>query len=183
MSDDMVKMGRLALRHEGSMWNAYYALPDTMDGAVFLGSIQIAFVQNEARKKAFMALMQEAVGDILGETIGARLTWPGPQPGPEHERPRKPRASDLVLAGALQAAGLEPLAARAHAGEFNEFFGPHATPELILAAELACIATPAAMAVRQRLINGDFDAGSEESEEWSQSPEGQDVMRRLVRGD
>jgi len=183
MTGDKVQMGRLALRHEGSLWNAYYALPDTMDGAVFLGSIQIVFVQNAERKAAFMKLMQEAVGDILGDKTGTRPTWPEPQVAPEHERQRRPRKSDVMLATALRLAGLEPLAERAANGEFNEYFGPHATPELHLAAELACIATPAATAVRQRLINGEFDAGSDESEEWGNSPEGQDTLRRLVRGD
>jgi hypothetical protein len=36
------------------------------------------------------------------------------------------------------------------------------------------------LAVRARLINGEFDAGKDESEEWAQSEEGQDAMRRLV---
>ncbi len=29
-----MKIGRLAMRHEGNFWNAYYAMPDTMDGAI-----------------------------------------------------------------------------------------------------------------------------------------------------
>jgi hypothetical protein len=81
------KMGRLALRVEGSLWCAYYALPDTMDGALFLGSIRLQFVEDAERKLVFMALMKEAVGDILEEKVGERPTWPeGEQPAPEHER-------------------------------------------------------------------------------------------------
>lgn len=34
-----VKIGRLAMRHEGSNWSAYYAEPGTMEGAIFLGSV------------------------------------------------------------------------------------------------------------------------------------------------
>ena len=66
---------------------AYYALPHTMDGAIFLGSIQLRF-ETKKRKDAFMNLMREAVGDILKEVTGARPTWPNPegQPAPEHER-------------------------------------------------------------------------------------------------
>lgn len=91
------------------------------------------------------------------------------------------RASDAKLAAALHAAGLADMAARAEQGHYNEFFGPLDTPELTLAAELAQIGTEAARAVRARLIDGEFDAGTEESEEWARSPEGQDAMGRLVR--
>jgi hypothetical protein len=81
------KIGRLAMRHEGEWWNAYYAMPDTMDGAILLGSIAIRFVEIQERKDAFLALMREAVSDILEETTGQRPTWPeGPQPAPERER-------------------------------------------------------------------------------------------------
>lgn len=81
------KIGRLAMRHEGTMWNAYYALADTMDGAIFLGSIQMRFVADKRRKDAFLEFMRAAVSDILEDTMGARPTWPeGPHPAPEHER-------------------------------------------------------------------------------------------------
>ena len=81
------KIGRLALREEGKFWVAYYALPDTMEGALLLGSIAMRFVQNQERKDAFMGLMREAVADILEEKTGTRPTWPNPpQRAPEHER-------------------------------------------------------------------------------------------------
>lgn len=66
------KMGRLAMRHEGNFWNAYYALPDTMDGAILLSSIQMRFVADAVRKHLFMGLMQEAVSDLIQDTIGQR---------------------------------------------------------------------------------------------------------------
>ena len=45
------------------------------------------FVQDRERKDAFMALMREAVSDILEEKTGQRPTWPEPPQGaPEHER-------------------------------------------------------------------------------------------------
>jgi hypothetical protein len=65
-------MGRLALRTEGNFWVAYYALPDTMEGALFLGSIRLQFVEDAERKLVFMALMKEAVSDILEENTGER---------------------------------------------------------------------------------------------------------------
>lgn len=82
-----IQIGRLAMRHEGQWWNAYYALPGTMEGALLLGSIAMRFVDNEARRTAFMDLMREAVGDVIQEKTGQRPTWPnGPQAAPEHER-------------------------------------------------------------------------------------------------
>jgi hypothetical protein len=82
----MKEMGRLALRVEGDLWCAYYALPDTMDGAVFLGSIQMAFVQDEDRKTVFMMLMEAAVGDLIEESTGTRPVWKNLRRAPEHER-------------------------------------------------------------------------------------------------
>jgi hypothetical protein len=57
---ELQKMGRLALRVEGNLWCAYYALPDTMEGALFLGSIRKVFVEDAERKLVFMELMKEA---------------------------------------------------------------------------------------------------------------------------
>ena len=80
--------GRLALRVEGSMWVAYYAMPDTMDGAIILGSIHMRVVENPERKAAFMALMRDALADIIESILGERPTWPEPEGhrAPEHER-------------------------------------------------------------------------------------------------
>lgn len=87
MSKQPVQVGRLALRHEGTFWNAYYAMPNTMTGALLLGSIAMRFVEDKERKNVFMMLMQEAVADIIEEATGTRPTWPdGPQSAPEHER-------------------------------------------------------------------------------------------------
>lgn len=84
---DRQKVGRLAMRQEGENWNAYYALPDTMEGAIFLGSIKLQFVQTQERKDAFLGFMRECMSDLMEELFGDRPTWPdGPQPAPEHER-------------------------------------------------------------------------------------------------
>jgi hypothetical protein len=82
------KIGRLAMRHEGLNWNAYYAMPDSMVGAIFLGSIAMRFVADSPkRKEIFIGLMREAVADLLEELTGQRPTFPdGPQLAPEHER-------------------------------------------------------------------------------------------------
>lgn len=81
------EIGRLALRVEGQMWNAYYALSNTMEGAVHLGSIaMVAVRENPERKQAFMGLMQDFVADIIEERTGVRPDWNGERRAPEHER-------------------------------------------------------------------------------------------------
>lgn len=84
---ELAQVGRLALRHEGELWNAYYAMPGTMEGAIFLGSIRMAaVVDSPARKHAFMDLMRDVVTDVIQEKTGLRPTWGGPETAPEHER-------------------------------------------------------------------------------------------------
>lgn len=85
--NEIAQVGRLAMRHEGELWNAYYALPDSMREPIFLGSIRMgAVVGNEARKQAFMLMMRDVVADIIEAHTGHRPTWGGPQQAPEHER-------------------------------------------------------------------------------------------------
>jgi hypothetical protein len=84
---DKQQIGRLAMRQEGGNWNAYYALPDNMDGAVFLGSIRMtAILNNDERKNAFMDMMRDIVSDIIENETGVRPVWGGPTGAPEHER-------------------------------------------------------------------------------------------------
>ena len=82
------KIGRLAMRHEGTNWNAYYALTDTMAGAILIGSIPMRFIVGKPdRQKAFIDLMRGAVSDLIEELTGHQPTWPeGVQPAPAHER-------------------------------------------------------------------------------------------------
>lgn len=82
------QLGRLAMREEGGFWSAYYAMPGSMEGAVLLGTIRMRFVARPERKVEFMAMMREAVGDILEGITGARPVWPDPdgQRAPERER-------------------------------------------------------------------------------------------------
>lgn len=81
------QIGRLAMRVEGDFWVAYYAMPDTMEGALLLGSARMAFItRDKARKVAFMGMMQEAVADLIEDAVGTRPTWNAPTSAPEHER-------------------------------------------------------------------------------------------------
>ena len=87
MSDDLTQIGRLAMRHEGDNWNAYYALPNTMEDPIFLGSIRMAAItSNLERKTAFMYMMRDIISDIVEDQTGIRPTWGGPESAPEHER-------------------------------------------------------------------------------------------------
>lgn len=82
----MNKLGRLAMRREGTMWNAYYALPDTMEGAALIGSIAITFVaSNSERKQAFMDIMASIVADHIEAHTGKRPDMRVTD-APEHER-------------------------------------------------------------------------------------------------
>lgn len=80
------QIGRLAMRHEGEWWNAYYAMSDTMQDAMQLGSIRYVSAQATERKDAFMNLMREIVADMIEEKIGVRPIWGGEHRAPEHER-------------------------------------------------------------------------------------------------
>ena len=85
--EGQVKIGRLAMRQEGGNWVAYYALSETMEGALFLGSIKRSMIMiNPERKDAFMDLMRDCVSDIIEEETGIRPIWGGSKTAPEHER-------------------------------------------------------------------------------------------------
>ena len=80
------QVGRLALRVEGDWWVAYYALPQTMDGAIELARIAMRLVQDRARKEAFMALMRDAIQEFIADMFdGAAPDWVTTA-APEHER-------------------------------------------------------------------------------------------------
>lgn len=79
------QVGRLAFRVEGDTWVAYFAMPGTMDGALVLGSIKMALVEDADRRRAFMEIMKGAVGDFLEGKFGEVSSW-DERPAPEHER-------------------------------------------------------------------------------------------------
>ena len=81
------------------------------------------------------------------------------------------------LAQALREADLPEMAARAATGWYNDFLSPLATPCVQLAADLAAVGTPKALAVRARHLNGEFDASKAESDAWAASPDGQRTLR------
>jgi hypothetical protein len=88
MTGEKIRVGSLAMRVEGENWDAYYAMPNAMEGAIRLGSIRMAaIVDNPVRKQAFMDTRRDFVSDILEEVVEVRPAWPDPPyPAPEHER-------------------------------------------------------------------------------------------------
>ena len=85
-----------------------------------------------------------------------------------------------LLAAALEAAALPDMAAKAREGYYHDFLSPLDTPVLQLAGDLAEAGTPASLEVRKRVINGEFDATREESDEWAKSPDGQNAFKELL---
>jgi hypothetical protein len=100
------------------------------------------------------------------------------------------------LAAALREVGLDDMADKAATGYYHDFLSPLDFPELQLEADLRAqrdllapltrdeefrLKRDAIEALRQRHLNGDFDASTEESEEWYAGPEGQDAMSRLAK--
>ena len=64
---------RLALRAEGDKWNAYVARANTMKDAIWIGSIALRFIEgNDKRKNAFIAIMTEALGELIEEFYGLK---------------------------------------------------------------------------------------------------------------
>lgn len=79
-------VGRLALRIEGEWWEAYYALPDTMEDAIPLGRIRIGAAQaNQEVKHGFVELMKMIIADALKESVGPVASW-RLEDAPDNER-------------------------------------------------------------------------------------------------
>lgn len=80
------QMGRLAFRVEGQNWNCYFAMEDSMEGSIFIGSIPFKFVERPDRKKQFENLMWECFSDVAEELFGARPVMTHRTYAPEHEK-------------------------------------------------------------------------------------------------
>ena len=80
-----VEVVRLALRQEGADWVAYLAMSDTMEGAVVVGTIKMAFIADRPdRMKTFTTLMQACVAGIVESVTGCQVTVAEcPAPGEE----------------------------------------------------------------------------------------------------
>lgn len=97
------------------------------------------------------------------------------------------------LAAALREAGLNDMADKAAEGYYHDFLSPLDFPEMQLEADLRAARDSAAIMLgqgiaqpieelRQRHLNGDFDASTEESDEWMASEDGQQTFDSLIKG-
>jgi len=86
-----------------------------------------------------------------------------------------------ILAGELRKAGLHEMADKAATGYYHDFLSPLPMPEMQLAADLAEAGTPAALALRARHYNGEFDASLAESDEWAESAAGAEAYDALLK--
>lgn len=87
-----------------------------------------------------------------------------------------------ILAQELRKIGEERLAKNAEAGLYHDFLSPLTFPDLQLAEDLAEAVKAGngkAAALRDRHINGEFDASKEESDEWAASADGQEAFNML----
>ena len=93
------------------------------------------------------------------------------------------------LADALKAVGLEEMSVLARTGYYHDFLSPLDTPTMQLVQDLFVMSErhsndrDAIMALRAAVINGDYDANLEESDEWAASPEGQYAFNQLTKKD
>lgn len=93
------------------------------------------------------------------------------------------------LARALADLSLDVMASKAAEGYYHDFLSPLDTPEIQLCHDLAEAAAAeegdrqkAILALRKRVINGDFDASKKESDDWAASPEGRAAFNSLLKG-
>ena len=92
-----------------------------------------------------------------------------------------------LLADALMQLGLMDMSLRARGGYYHDYLSPLDLPETQLVNDLAEASTKFTyprrgqiLDLRQRVINGDFDASAEESDDWAKSEEGQETFRKLM---
>ena len=91
-----------------------------------------------------------------------------------------------MLADELMKLGLMDMSLKARGGYYHDFLSPLDLPETQLVNDLGDMMrarsdiAPKIYELRKRVINGDFDASPEESEDWAKSKEGQDAFRSLI---
>ena len=99
------------------------------------------------------------------------------------------RTSEL-LAKELDTLGLTTMAKLARQDMFHDYLSPHATPtmslvDMLMGAAAGCPDGKRMAQIRDlrnRVIDGDFDADGEESDDWAKSPEGQATFSALTKG-
>lgn len=128
------------------------------------------------------------IGVMIGATLGVLFLACGFVAKRSDERDAQMHTKDM-LADELRKVGLTEMADRAATGWYHDFMSPLDLPEVTLVNDLAVAAADhpeqedAIMILRKRVMDGDFDASLEESDEWAAGPEGQATFGKLIRGE
>lgn len=85
MTRNKEDVGRLAFRVEGDFWKVYYTQTNSMDDALFLGSVAMRFVEIEEAREQFMEFMKTQLVHAFDELFDATHEWTE-LPVPAHER-------------------------------------------------------------------------------------------------
>lgn len=85
-----------------------------------------------------------------------------------------------ILADELMKAGLINMSIKARAGYYHDYLSPLPAPCIQLANDLQQAGTKEALTIRERHLNGEFDATKEESDHWFYGPEGQAAIQELT---
>lgn len=85
MNRPLVQVGKLAMRHEGSWWVAYYVMPG--EPPMELARIDMRLVhESEPRRQQFMKLAKDVTADFIEAVTGIRPVMGSEEPAPESER-------------------------------------------------------------------------------------------------
>lgn len=83
------------------------------------------------------------------------------------------------LADALNKLGFIDMGLMAAKGFYDDYLSPLPNPTMKLVEDLYIIGTIESIKLRQRVMDGEFDATLEESEAWARSPDGKRVLSQL----
>lgn len=73
---ELKRIGRLAFRHEGKFYNCYYALPNSMEKALFIGCVPFAAIRDDRlMQERFIELMRDVLNKVMSEKLGRPIEW------------------------------------------------------------------------------------------------------------
>lgn len=78
---------RIAIRKEGDFANAYYAAPNTMKGAMLLGSMRASALRNTPGAfEKWQEILRDIISQASREALGVEPVGFRTETAPEHER-------------------------------------------------------------------------------------------------
>lgn len=83
---DVPEFMRIAIRKEGTMVNAYFAAPNTMEGAKLVASINAKFINTDEKFNVWRKLLQDGFNSAIKGALGLEAAEFVTVRAPEHER-------------------------------------------------------------------------------------------------